>query len=49
MTVILAVVIPASALRAMALPFAQRVPWSYLFIAAVTTGSFLLTFRAGGD
>jgi len=29
---------------AMALPFAQRVPWSYLFIAAVTTGSFLLTF-----
>jgi peptidoglycan/LPS O-acetylase OafA/YrhL len=29
---------------AMALPFAQRLPWSYLFIAAVTTASFWLTF-----
>jgi peptidoglycan/LPS O-acetylase OafA/YrhL len=29
---------------AMALPFAQRLPWSYLFIAAVTTASFVLTF-----
>jgi peptidoglycan/LPS O-acetylase OafA/YrhL len=29
---------------AMALPFAQRLPWSYLLIAAATTSSFLLTF-----
>jgi peptidoglycan/LPS O-acetylase OafA/YrhL len=29
---------------AMALPFAQRVPWSYLFIAVMTAGSFWLTF-----
>jgi peptidoglycan/LPS O-acetylase OafA/YrhL len=27
-----------------ALPFAQRVPWSYLFIAIMTAGSFWLTF-----
>jgi peptidoglycan/LPS O-acetylase OafA/YrhL len=29
---------------AMALPFAQRLPWSYLLIAAITAGSFWLTF-----
>jgi len=29
---------------AMALPFAQSLPWSYLFIAATTTASFWLTF-----
>jgi peptidoglycan/LPS O-acetylase OafA/YrhL len=29
---------------AMALPFAQRVPWSYVFIAVVTAASFWLTF-----
>jgi peptidoglycan/LPS O-acetylase OafA/YrhL len=29
---------------AMALPFAQRLPWSYFFIAAMTTASFWLTF-----
>jgi len=29
---------------AMALPWAQRFPWSYLLIAAITTASFLLTF-----
>jgi peptidoglycan/LPS O-acetylase OafA/YrhL len=29
---------------AMALPFAQRLPWSYLFIAGMTTASFWLTF-----
>ena len=29
---------------AMALPFAQRFPWSYFFIAAITTASFWLTF-----
>jgi len=28
----------------MALPFAQRLPWSYMFIAAMTAGSFWLTF-----
>jgi peptidoglycan/LPS O-acetylase OafA/YrhL len=27
-----------------ALPFAQRLPWSYLFIAVMTAGSFWLTF-----
>jgi peptidoglycan/LPS O-acetylase OafA/YrhL len=29
---------------AMALPFWQRLPWSYLLIAVVTAGSFWLTF-----
>jgi peptidoglycan/LPS O-acetylase OafA/YrhL len=29
---------------AMALPFAQRLPWSYFLIAATTTASFWLTF-----
>jgi len=29
---------------AMALPWEQRLPWSYLFIALATTASFLLTF-----
>ena len=28
----------------MALPFAQRLPWSYLLIAVMTAGSFWLTF-----
>ncbi len=28
----------------MTLPFAQRLPWSYLFIAVMTAGSFWLTF-----
>jgi peptidoglycan/LPS O-acetylase OafA/YrhL len=28
----------------MALPFAQRLPWSYLFIGVITAGSFWLTF-----
>jgi peptidoglycan/LPS O-acetylase OafA/YrhL len=28
----------------MALPFAQRLPWSYLFIAVMTASSFWLTF-----
>lgn len=29
---------------ALALPFPQRIPWGYFFIAAVAGGSFLLTF-----
>jgi len=29
---------------AMGLPFAQRLPWSYLLIAAITAASFWLTF-----
>lgn len=29
---------------ALALPFPQRIPWGYFFIAAIAGGSFLLTF-----
>jgi peptidoglycan/LPS O-acetylase OafA/YrhL len=32
----------------MAFPFAQRLPWNYLLIAAVTAGSFWLTFPRRG-